>query len=176
MHCLQASFVPCPQNKLKVPEMTTRDNCFIDDTHCIALNTNHVNVRSGLSLMWHDVVTGLFAMASSSLAKELLLPFSCIVIKAPGFSLRWTKEWQDDIAFLCVYRYWLLPGRPWALIQYKDVVLPVYCGDKTVGRSSYLHNGISYAGKMLSLYWISPQVSKNIQIQQSPLRTQVFPS
>ena len=30
-------------------------------------------------------------------------------------------------------------------------------GDKTVGRSSYLHNGISYTGKMASLYWNSPQ-------------------
>ena len=32
-----------------------------------------------------------------------------------------------------------------------------HCGDKTVIRSSYLHNGISYTGKMSSLYWISPQ-------------------
>ena len=32
-----------------------------------------------------------------------------------------------------------------------------HCGDKTVVRSSYLHNGISYTGKMTSLYWISPQ-------------------
>ena len=31
-----------------------------------------------------------------------------------------------------------------------------HCGDKTVVRSSYLHNGISYTGKMASLYWISP--------------------
>ena len=29
-----------------------------------------------------------------------------------------------------------------------------HCGDKTVVRSSYLHNGISYTGKMTSLYWI----------------------
>ena len=45
-----------------------------------------------------------------------------------------------------------------ALIQYKDVILPVYRkshrGDKTVIRSSYLHNGISYTGKISSLYWI----------------------
>ena len=33
-----------------------------------------------------------------------------------------------------------------------------HCGDKTVVRSSYLHNGISYTGKMLSLYWIRAQV------------------
>ena len=31
-----------------------------------------------------------------------------------------------------------------------------HCGDKTVVRSSYLHNGISYTGKM-SLYWIRAQ-------------------
>ena len=31
-----------------------------------------------------------------------------------------------------------------------------HCGDKTVVRSSYLHNGISYTSKMVSFYWISP--------------------
>ena len=31
-----------------------------------------------------------------------------------------------------------------------------HCGDKTVVRSSYLHNGISYTGKISSLYWIRP--------------------
>ena len=29
-----------------------------------------------------------------------------------------------------------------------------HCGDKTVMRSSYLHNGISYTGKRTYLYWI----------------------
>ena len=29
-----------------------------------------------------------------------------------------------------------------------------HCGDKTVVRSSYLQNGISYTGKTTSLYWI----------------------
>ena len=44
----------------------------------------------------------------------------------------------------------------WALIQYK---MPSYqyrksnCWDKTILRPSYLHNGISYTGKMRSLYW-----------------------
>ena len=33
-----------------------------------------------------------------------------------------------------------------------------HCGDKTVVRSSYLHNGISYTGKMTSLYSFSPLV------------------
>ena len=30
------------------------------------------------------------------------------------------------------------------------------CGDKTILRPPYLHNGIYYTGKMPSLYWISP--------------------
>ena len=34
-----------------------------------------------------------------------------------------------------------------------------HCGDKTILRPSYLHNGISYAGKTTSLYWIRAQVS-----------------
>ena len=29
-----------------------------------------------------------------------------------------------------------------------------HCGDKTIVRSSYLHNWISYTGKMTSLFWI----------------------
>ena len=32
-----------------------------------------------------------------------------------------------------------------------------HCGDKTIIRSSYLHNGISYTGKTTSLYWIRAQ-------------------
>ena len=34
-----------------------------------------------------------------------------------------------------------------------------HCGDKTVVRPPYLHNGISYTSKMASLYWFSPQVT-----------------
>ena len=32
-----------------------------------------------------------------------------------------------------------------------------HCGDKTILRPSYLHNGISYTGKTTSLYWIKAQ-------------------
>ena len=35
-----------------------------------------------------------------------------------------------------------------------------HCGDKTVVRSSYLHNGISYTGKMTSLYWVRAQIAR----------------
>ena len=47
------------------------------------------------------------------------------------------------------------PSGPWFNIkmscyQYRKS----HRGDKTVVRSSYLQNGISYTGKMISLYWI----------------------
>ena len=34
-----------------------------------------------------------------------------------------------------------------------------HCGDKTILRPSYLHNGISYTAKTTSLYWIGTKMS-----------------
>ena len=54
-----------------------------------------------------------------------------------------------------------------------------HCGDKTVVRSSYLHNGISYSGKMTSLYWFGPQNSwchPTWYLTQSPMMSQVIVS
>ena len=63
------------------------------------------------------------------------------------------KESPGRKAFASISRE---PG-PWFNIkmlsyQYRKS----HCGDKTVVRSSYLHNGISYTGKMTSLYWFGP--------------------
>ena len=41
-----------------------------------------------------------------------------------------------------------------------------HCGDKTILRPSYLHNGISYTGKMTSLYWIRAQVFHEEEFKQ----------
>ena len=49
-------------------------------------------------------------------------------------------------------------NKPRTLIQYKDGIS--HCGDKTVVRSSYLHIGISYTGKMSSLYWIGVLIAR----------------
>ena len=45
-----------------------------------------------------------------------------------------------------------------ATIQYEDDILPIYEIPLTILRPSYLHNEISYAGKMISVYWIGAQV------------------
>ena len=50
-----------------------------------------------------------------------------------------------------------LPG-PWFNIKMSSYQYrKSHCGDKTIFRASYLHNGISYTGKMASLYWIRVQ-------------------
>ena len=40
------------------------------------------------------------------------------------------------------------------MLSYKYRNMKSHCGDKTILRPSYLHNGIPYTGKMASLYWI----------------------
>ena len=68
---------------------------------------------------------------------------------------------EDGIVFSTLPMPWLIitlrhkePGPRFNInmpsYQYRKSI----CGDKAVVRSSYLHNGISYAGKMTSLYWI----------------------
>ena len=53
-----------------------------------------------------------------------------------------------------------LPG-PWFNIKMSSYQYrKSHCGNKTVVRSSYLHNGISYTAKMTSLYWFGPQPIK----------------
>ena len=45
-----------------------------------------------------------------------------------------------------------------------------HCGDKTVLRSSYLHNGISYIGKTTSLNWIR-NLGPTLNSQKTPYTT-----
>ena len=55
-------------------------------------------------------------------------------------------------------RFWSFSG-PWFNIKMSSCQYrKSHCGDKTVVRSSYLHNKISYAGKMSPLYWIGALV------------------
>ena len=56
---------------------------------------------------------------------------------------------------------WKRPG-PWFNIKMSSYQYrKPHCGDKTILRPSYLHNRISYTGKMTSLYWIGAQEVSN---------------
>ena len=61
--------------------------------------------------------------------------------------------------WVCINKVVLRYPGPWFNIKMSSYQYrKSHCGDKTVVRSSYLHNGISYTGKMSSLYWIGAQV------------------
>ena len=65
-----------------------------------------------------------------------------------------------------IYKYNKLIERsgPWFNIKMSSYQYrKSHCGDKTVVRSFYLHNGISYIGKMASLYWFRPQLFREKQ-------------
>ena len=71
----------------------------------------------------------------------------------------WDSRHEDLQLFWLSFKHWELQG-PWFNIkmssyQYRNS----HCGDKTILRPSYLHNGISYTDKMTSLYWIRAQGS-----------------
>ena len=82
--------------------------------------------------------------------------------------LAWRRQGLVDCSY---FYFWKLFSsspdvwHPWMLIYMSfqspgprfNMQIPSWkshCGDKTVVRSSYLHNGISYTGKMASLYCI----------------------
>ena len=68
-------------------------------------------------------------------------------------SLSWPSTLQFDLGNKLGHVN-TIPG-PWFNIKMSSYQYrKSHCGDKTVVRSSYLHNGISYTGKMTSLYWI----------------------
>ena len=72
----------------------------------------------------------------------ILLRLYCVAPTNESYLFAYRPEWNNS------------PGprfnKKMSSYQYRKS----HCGDKTVVRSSYLHNGISYTGKMTSLYWI----------------------
>ena len=63
------------------------------------------------------------------------------------------------------------PGRWFNMASYQ--YRKSHCGDKTVVRSSYLHNRISYTGKIPSLYWIRALMSCVMQIKHTSFLVQI---
>ena len=76
----------------------------------------------------------------------------------------WVNGWtQISLSPLwCVHKCHIEPGPRFNIKMPSYQYRKSHCGDKTVVRSSYLHNGISYTGKMASLYWIRAQVMRRV--------------
>ena len=73
------------------------------------------------------------------------------------FNYWWfNKPWRScDVMLMAAVMY--RPGPQFNIKMTSYQYRKSHCGDKTILRPSYLHNGISYTGKMSSLYWIRAQ-------------------
>ena len=63
---------------------------------------------------------------------------------------------------------WCWPGPRFNIKMTSYQYRKSHCGDKTILRPSYLHNGISYTGKMSSLYWIRAHATSHYLSQSWP--------
>ena len=94
--------------------------------------------------------------------KDLVLCFDVnlsVMVYSNGtsFATQWNLMFVHTITAI-FYKHieiWSWDSGPWFNIkttsyQYRKS----HCGDKTILRPSYLHNGISFTGKVSSLYWI----------------------
>ena len=72
-----------------------------------------------------------------------------------------TRPQWVNLKFVRLIHYWARdsPGPRFNIKMSSYRYRKSHCGDKTVVRSSYLHNGISHTSKMSSLYWIGAQAS-----------------
>ena len=110
--------------------------------------------------------TAVFQELSSVLKIGVLKQYqTSSIIKKWGSFLKtfwkWGPLWKIGVRMqiFCVDANpdtWCLKSWPrgWFNIKMLYQYRKSHCGDKTILRPSYLHNGISYTGKTASLYWI----------------------
>ena len=70
----------------------------------------------------------------------------------------WSEKWNLTHKILILFMVIFISGGRFNIKMPSYRYRKSHCGDKTILRPSYLHNGISYTGKMTSLYWIRPPV------------------
>ena len=94
-----------------------------------------------------------------SVSKLWVMLQACLIFRFLNPSGAETRIFWENMWIPWLLLSWLLvsPG-PWFNIMMSYQYRKSHCGDKTVIRSSYLLNGISYTSKMSSLYWVGAQV------------------
>ena len=89
--------------------------------------------------------------------------FYCLIVHGEyliidvQYSPYWSNSKQLGLVCMLLPHWKLMFLVTWALFNIKMSSYQYsksHCGDKTILRPSHLHNGISYTGKMSSLYWI----------------------
>ena len=104
--------------------------------------------------------SGFMQDCGNSIAEALELPQSC------------TMPWTCLHCCTLLHKLTRTGSGPWFNIRMSSYQYrKSHCGDKTVIRLSYLHNGISYTDKMICFNWIRAQdlISRLLQINEITL-------
>ena len=129
----------------------------LHEVHSISTPLEAMALKSTIDLTCNDYISCFEFDVFTRWAGDVGLLGLGLVFICPSRSSGWPKilHWE-------VLRSWgntldCQPPGPWFNIKMSSYrYRKSHCGDKTVVRSSYLHNEISYSGKMASLYWITP--------------------
>ena len=139
---------------------------------CCLMAASHYLNQCWLTIketFWHFFQSKFGLNTVLKISKSQIV-FEIYIFKVTATSLR--RQWVKFILMLMknknlqnqysVNNNWLMPWQDNEPGPRLNIKMSSYqyrkshCGDKTVVRSSYLLNGISYTGKKTSLYWISP--------------------
>ena len=104
-----------------------------------------------------SVSTCCVVIEQMSSKKKIYYDASCIVFSWCYFFRMWSFAVVRFLCFLCPTlpcAAWFRSGPRFNIKMTPYQYRKSHCGDKTISRPSYLHNGISYTGKRTSLYWI----------------------
>ena len=121
-------------------------------------------------LSMHDSSRDL-VLAGTQQQAELKMALDQVRLKA------WQTNSMDRVCLAAIVRiailYFVMWSGPWFNIKMQSYQYrKSHCGDKTIVRSSYLHNGNSYTDEMSSLYWIVAQVSETqLKIGHSQMKS-----
>ena len=117
------------------------------------------------------LLTDVTAKSASGLSHGYVIHIKWDIIFQPCPNFKLGHGWEITSHTIEKYNYLSIPWSqlislnergpgPWFNIKMSSYQYrKSHCGDKTVVRLSYLHSGISYTGKMTSLYWFDPQDS-----------------
>ena len=146
-------------------------SCFINSDECVTksqCDTCKCQMIWYLHWYWYETNIGslikMSVYSTNTFLKILCCPMPILNVMANWnlmSSLPEQQAWAHGIVSTQFLAKWV--RGPWVSIKMLEYRNP-YWGDKTVVRSSYLHNWSFYTGKMAHLYWIRPSGSFVYQI------------
>ena len=99
----------------------------------------------------------LICLSYNQVSVYLTGPNACLCPQYHQTQNSVAKTWansNENKQYQCLWKMFCEPGPRFNIKTSSYQYRKSHCGDKTILRPSYLHNGVSYNGNTTSLYWI----------------------